>query len=175
MNWRDRIEKGSLRERRVLTAALLTAALLLAADQWSKWFFVLNFEPGQSVPVIPPVLSFTSVRNLGAAWSILNGHVWLLLCCGMLAFLGIVFFFRHLTEGCIERYFALLMIVSGIAGNSFDRAFHGAVVDFIHVHYRDVWHYPVFNVADMAICVGVGIYLISGFCRKSIAPEKKKC
>ena len=64
------------------------------------------------------------------------------------------------------------MIFAGIAGNSFDRAFHGAVIDFIHIHYYDLWHYPVFNVADIAICTGVGIYILSGFLRKT--PDGKK-
>ena len=175
MSWLDRIEKGSSREKKVFFPALILAVLLLIADQWTKWYFVNNFKLFESRDIIPGILSFTSVRNLGAAWSVLSGHVWLLLAFGLVAGAGIVIFFRKLAEGCAERYWALLLIVSGILGNSFDRAYHGEVVDFIHVHYYDVWHYPVFNIADMAICAGVFIYIFSGFFRKTPQKGEKEC
>ena len=65
---------------------------------------------------------------------------------------------------------AAFMVLSGILGNSIDRLWRGAVVDFIDVHYGNVWRYPVFNVADMAICTGVGIFILSTILR----PEKRK-
>ena len=172
MNWLDRIEKNSPRERKHLIIALAIALVSVVIDQWTKWFFVLNYRKGESSELIPGILNFTYVHNFGAAWSMLSGKVWLLLLFGIAAGVAIVWFFRKLAEGCVERYYALLLVISGIIGNSFDRAFHGSVVDFIHVHYHDSWHYPVFNVADMAICIGVGIYLISGFCRKPVEKEK---
>ena len=172
MSWLDRIEKDSPRERKTLILAVIIAVVMVVIDQWTKWFFINNYELGETSPLIPGILNFTYVRNLGAAWSILSGKVWLLLLFGIAAGAVMIYYFRKLAEGCVERYYALLLVISGIAGNSFDRAFHGSVIDFIHVHYYDSWHYPVFNVADMAICIGVGIYLISGFCRKSSEPEK---
>lgn len=175
MSWLVRIEKGSVREKRVFFPALIVAVLLLIADQWTKWYFVRNFNLFETREIIPGVLNFTSVRNLGAAWSVLSGHVWLLLGFGLVAGIGIIVFFRRLAEGCVERYWALLLIISGIIGNSFDRAYHGEVVDFIHVHYYNVWHYPVFNIADMAICVGVFTYIISGFCRKTTKKDTEEC
>ncbi len=174
MNW-DRIETKSCREKKVVVIALVIAIVLLAIDQATKWYIVCAYNLFESHPVISGLLNITSVRNLGAAWSILTGHVWLLFVFGILAGAGIIVFFRKLAEGCIERYFALMLILSGIAGNSFDRAFHGEVVDFIHVHYYDLWHFPVFNVADMAICTGVGIYLLSGFLRKTPEKENAEC
>ncbi len=172
MSWFERLEKDSARERKILLISLILAVFVLVADQWTKWYFVCNFDRGQSVAVIPGLLNFTSVRNLGAAWSILSGYVWFLLILGVLAGTMIVCFFRKLAESCPERYIALLLCLSGIAGNSFDRAFHGSVVDFIHVHYRNVWHFPVFNIADMAICTGVGIYILSSLLRKTPDEEK---
>ncbi|MBO7330115.1 MAG: signal peptidase II [Lentisphaeria bacterium] len=175
MNWLERIEKKSHREKKVFFQALALGLILLIIDQITKWYIVKNFNLFESIPVIDGWFNITSVRNLGAAWSILSGHVWLLLVFGLLAGIGIIIFFRKLAEGCVERYFALMLILSGIFGNSFDRAFHGEVVDFIHVHYYEIWHYPVFNVADMAICTGVGIYLLSGFLRKNPEKEAEKC
>ena len=52
------------------------------------------------------------------------------------------------------------MVRGGAIGNLIDRVRLGKVVDFIHVHYADVWHYPIFNIADMAICIGVAIIVI---------------
>ena len=54
----------------------------------------------------------------------------------------------------------LALILGGAIGNLIDRVRIGKVIDFIHVHYADVWHYPIFNVADIAICVGVAIVVI---------------
>ncbi len=172
MNWRDRIEKNSSRERASLLWASVIALLIVIIDQWTKWYFIRNYKLGDTTHILTGILNFTYVQNIGAAWSMLSGKVWLLLLFGIAAGTAIIYFFRKLAEGCVERYYALLLVISGIIGNSFDRAFHGAVIDFIHVHYYDSWHYPVFNVADMAICVGVFIYLISGFCRKSTDVEK---
>ena len=175
MSWVTRIEKNSVRERNIFLFALFFALFLLVLDQLSKWYIVLNFKVMETIPVIPPVLNITSARNPGAAWSILSGYGWLLLIFGIGAAAAMLFFFRRLAEGCAERYFALLMILSGIAGNSFDRAFHGVVVDFIHVHYKDIWHYPIFNVADMAICGGVIIFMLSSLFRKEKGKADEKC
>ena len=175
MSWLDRIEKKSVRERKILLLALIFAVVLLICDQWTKWYVIRNFEVLESIEILPPVLNFTSARNPGAAWSMLSGYSWLLLIFGISAAVAALFCFRKLAEGCAERYFALLMILSGIAGNSFDRAFHGVVVDFIHVHYKDVWNYPIFNIADMAICTGVGIYLLSSLLRKEKDKTDEKC
>ena len=64
-----------------------------------------------------------------------------------------------------------MLLFAGIIGNSADRFLRGAVVDFSHVHWHNVWHYPVFNVADIAICTGVGLFVLSNFLRKK--PEDK--
>ena len=54
----------------------------------------------------------------------------------------------------------LALILGGAIGNVIDRFIHGYVIDFIHVHYADVWHYPVFNIADIGICVGTALVVI---------------
>ncbi|MBP5531870.1 MAG: signal peptidase II [Lentisphaeria bacterium] len=165
----QRLEPHSRRERLVLVAAVLFALLLLLVDQGSKLWVEHVFEHHESCAVIEGWLDIFSVRNTGAAWSILRNQIWLLLLIAIIAFSAILYFFHHLTERYPERYFAIFMVLSGIVGNSIDRLWRGAVVDFIHVHYYDKWDYPVFNVADIAICVGVGIFVLSCFIR----PEKK--
>ena len=82
----------------------------------------------------------------------------------------ITFFLKQICEGWTERYYALLLVMSGIIGNSVDRIFRGAVVDFLRFHWQDKVEWPSFNIADSAICVGVFIFIISMLIR----PEKKK-
>ena len=168
-----KVEIKSADERKLIVRAGVWAVLLLLLDQATKWYFVLAFELHESKDVIPGVLSLTSVRNPGAAWSIFSGYSWVLMLIGVVAAIVLVCFFRALAEAWRERYYALAMVLSGIIGNTVDRFYHGVVVDFIHVHWYDVWHYPVFNVADMAICCGVGVLCLSGLLRKP-DPETEK-
>lgn len=171
------LEPHSRRERAVLIGSVVTALFFLLFDQWTKLRVEHSFRLNESRTLIDGLLAFTYVRNTGAAWSILRGQTWLLLVIAFLAFVAILYFFHHLTERYPERYFAIFLVLSGILGNSIDRLWRNAVVDFIHVHYRNVWNYPVFNVADIAICVGVGIFVLSSFLRpeqKEEGKEKKK-
>ena len=165
-----RLAAHSPREHLFLWLSAVLALLLLLLDQWTKFWVERTFELHESRPLIEGWLSFTSVRNYGAAWSMLSGHGWILLLIAVAALAAILRFFHSLTEGWPERYVAAFMVISGILGNSIDRLWRGAVVDFIDVHYYSVWHYPVFNVADIAICTGVGIFILSTLSR----PEKSK-
>ncbi len=175
MKFLSRIEEHSLRERKVFFFSLAVAIFLLAVDQLTKLWVVKCFKIYESVEIIPGFFNLTSVRNKGAAWSILSGKVGFLLVFSILVAICIGIFFRKLCEKCPERFCSLLMILSGICGNCIDRLYYGEVVDFLHVHYYNAYHYPVFNVADMAICCGVGIFLLSGFFRKSIKPGDPSC
>ena len=164
------LEAHSRRERLFLWGSIAVALLMLLLDQGTKLWVERSFELHESRPLIAGWLSFTSVRNHGAAWSMLSGHGWILLIIAGVALAAILWFFHSLTENYPERYLAAFLVISGILGNSIDRLWRGAVVDFIDVHYYDVWRYPVFNVADIAICTGVGIFILSTLIR----PEKGK-
>ena len=168
------LEFHSRRERAVLWGSAAVALFLLLLDQLTKLWVEHSFRLYESRPVIPGWLSLTSVRNHGAAWSMLSGHGWLLLLIALGALAAILWFFRSLTEGWCERYIAAFMVISGIFGNSIDRLWRGAVVDFIDVHYYDVWRYPVFNVADIAICTGVGIFVLSSLLRPDLKKLRSK-
>lgn len=158
-------------ERKIIVLSIVIAGLLLLADQISKVLVEHGFKLGESVLLIKNFLSFTYVTNKGAAWGILDGYAWLLLLIAMLVMGLVIYFMRWLTEGFHERYLALLMIISGIVGNSIDRIWRGEVVDFLDVHVANYHWPPVFNVADSAICVGVCIFLISNLLR---AAKQKK-
>ena len=155
--------------RRISFCAVLSAVLLLA-DQLSKHIIVQTYFLHESTPVIPDIFSITYVRNFGAAWGIFSGKVWLLLLISAVVAAAMIRFYNYLTEGYFEREIALFVIFSGVLGNSIDRVWRGSVVDFIDFHYKNVWSYPVFNIADIAICTGVGLFILSGFIR----PEREK-
>ena len=98
-----------------------------------------------------------------------HGYGVVLFCVGMLVIVATTYFLRKLCEGYRERYVAILAVLSGVVGNSIDRIWRGAVVDFLDC-YINSYHWPAFNIADCAICVGIGVYMLSVILR----PEAKK-
>ena len=153
-------------EKRLLILCAFLLFFSVVLDQGSKLWIQGTMPLHTTIEVIPGWFNITYVRNLGAAWSMLSGYSWLLLAFGVAAGICILFFFRRWSEGFAGRYCALALIEGGIIGNSIDRLWHGSVIDFIHLHYYDVYHYPVFNIADCAICIGVTIFIISNLFRK---------
>lgn len=146
--------------------AFACAFCILITDQYSKWM-VLNviMQPPQSVP-IAPFINFDLVWNKGMTFGMLhNDHDYMryifVLAAGIIALWLLSWLWR--TE---DRWtgFAIGLILGGAIGNIIDRFRFGAVVDFIHVSF-----YPwVFNVADSAIVIGVGILLLeSALTRRS--------
>lgn len=136
--------------------------LLVAADQMTKYFVVANSEILYSSPLmlIPGCLNIVTVRNTGAAWGMFHDNNVVLLMVAVTALVFFIFFFRAITEWYLERVLGFFMIMSGIIGNSLDRIFRGSVVDFLDFYVK-TWHWPAFNVADSAICIGVTIIIIS--------------
>ena len=159
-------------EKKVLFLSSFLFLFFMVSDQGTKLLVMTFMELHETIAIVPGWFNLTYVRNPGAAWSLLAGFPWLLLGFGVAAAILIVIFFRRWSEGFPERYLALALIESGIIGNSIDRLWHGSVIDFLHVHCYNYYHYPVFNVADCAICIGVGIFVLSGLLRKS-GPAKE--
>ena len=152
-----KIEKKSL-----ILLGLVVFIFLVIADQLTKYIIVIKTMSLHSNPIaiIPGVLNIITVRNTGAAWGIFHGNNFVLLMVAVFALVIFVVFFRSITEWYPERVLAFFMVVSGIVGNSLDRIFRGSVVDFLDF-YIQAWHWPAFNVADSAICIGVIIIIIS--------------
>lgn len=141
-----------------ILAALLSAALL-AADQITKYFITANFVLGQSRPFWPGILEFTYIHNNGGAWGLMEGHTWLLLTVTLL--IMIICIALLIKKGLKNKllFWAICLILSGGLGNMADRLFRGGeVVDFLHLQFMP--KFPVFNVADCAVCVGAALLLI---------------
>lgn len=143
---------------------MIFAAVILVLDQLTKALIVANFQLGERKTLIDGFFNLTFVTNTGAAWGMLKGHGFILLLIALLVLLLSMFFMRAITEGFSERCFALFLVAGGIIGNSIDRIWRGEVIDFLDFHLAG-HHWPAFNVADSAICVGVGILMLSFIAR----------
>lgn len=137
---------------------LWLAALVVVADRVTKYLVVTNMTEGQSLPVVEGVFHWTYVLNPGAAFGMMAHNRVLFLAVGA-AVVAAVWYFRRdiLAEGPLVRSGAALFL-GGALGNLWDRAQTGLVVDFFDFR---VW--PVFNVADIAICVGAALVVLGIF------------
>ncbi len=125
-----------------------TAAGVFLLDQISKHWVKQVLASGETVPVIPSVLSLTLVYNPGAAFGLLAGQRWLFIAATLLLF-AVLYSMRDFVLKHMHRLLAVAVFVGGAIGNLWDRIRWGYVVDFV-----DLGFWPVFNVADVAIVVG---------------------
>ena len=155
-------------------AYLAIASGVFMIDQASKaWATrVLRFEADK--PVITGFLNFAYAQNTGVAFSMLDdqGDVgrWGLSVVAIVAATLVLYFFWRTPRTDDRIMGALALLLAGIVGNVTDRMRLGFVVDFIDVQFGN-WHYPTFNVADAAICVGAGLQVIDMFLSKSKAKK----
>ena len=138
---------------------VLIAATIAALDQLAKWWIVQSIRPEESRVVISGFFNLVNWRNTGAAWGLLRNYNFVLTGVSVLTVLAL-YLFRHSFQ--LHRWgprVALGLITGGIIGNLIDRLRVGHVIDFL-LFYIGQYHWPAFNVADSAICVGVGLYII---------------
>lgn len=144
---------------------LLFAVVVFIIDIASKFWIINNFYLYESVNLLP-FFSITYVHNIGAAFSIFEGQRWILAAVAFAVSVVIVYMlYRNNHKQKLEN-FSLALILGGALGNLFDRLYHGFVVDFLDVNFGD-WHYPTFNIADCAICLGIGLFILSNYVKKT--------
>ena len=138
-----------------LLRSLAIATLVLLLDQLSKWSALSNLKLGITEEVLP-FMNWLLLLNPGAAFSFLaqssGWQRWFFTILGLAASLYILWLLRKNQSDKILSW-ALSLILGGALGNVLDRIMFGAVVDFIDLHYGN-WHWPAFNIADSAICIG---------------------
>ena len=132
----------------------LLSILILAADQGSKWLAVRALAPGESVALLGRALHLTLVHNRGTAFGILPNWTPSLLAAAIALSVAILLHNRQFLGRHLLVSLALALQLGGAAGNLLDRLLKGYVVDFIDLR---IW--PVFNLADAAITVGVVLLL----------------
>lgn len=127
----------------------IIAISILILDQLTKYLIVANFDYLQSVPVIKDIFHLTLVHNYGAAFGILQNQRILFIAIALLVLGVIIYFYRQLPSDWISKL-AIGLAIGGTIGNLIDRVRLGYVIDFFDFR---IW--PVFNIADSAIVVGM--------------------
>jgi signal peptidase II len=145
-----------------LLPSLGLAFVIILADQFTKGLILGHFQYGDS-RTVTPFFDIVRAHNPGAAFSFLADAAgwqrWFFVALGLGATGFIVWMLRR-HRG--QRLFsaALALILGGALGNVIDRLLHGYVVDFLQVHYKSVYYFPAFNVADSAITVGAALLIV---------------
>ncbi len=136
---------------------LVTIALLvIIVDQMTKHFVVGHFYVGESIPVISGFFHWTYILNSGAAFGMFEGKRWLFIIIAAAVISVMWFFRRDIRAGGKTLQMGAALFAGGAIGNLIDRIVRGLVIDFFDFR---IW--PVFNVADIAICVGIGLIIWS--------------
>ncbi|WP_075980996.1 signal peptidase II [Bacillus massilinigeriensis] len=149
----------------------IIALMVIALDQLTKWLVVKNMDYGESIRIIENFLYITSHRNQGAAWGILQGQMWFFYIITLVVILGIIYYIQKATKGKVLFGVSLGLILGGAIGNFIDRVIRKEVVDFVHT-YIFGYNFPVFNVADSALVIGVGLLIIHLFIEERESKEK---
>lgn len=148
---------------------LLLGLVILILDQLTKQAIRSHFVYSEARPVIDGFFNLVYVRNDGAAWNILSGHGIILILISISVLVLLFIYRRSFLQDQRSHRILLGLLIGGIAGNLVDRIRFGWVTDFLDFQFGS-YHYPSFNVADSAICIAIGLYIITNF----IHERKKK-
>ncbi len=134
---------------------------ILLLDQWTKSLVVEKLPLYQRVEVVQGFFNLTHVRNTGGAFGIFGGEKggvgsMLFVVVSVIAIGAIIFLFVKIRENEKTLALSFSLVLSGAIGNLIDRLRYGEVVDFLDFHLS-TYHWPAFNVADSAICIGIGL------------------
>jgi signal peptidase II len=154
---------------------LLPAGLIIVADQLTKWLIMSRFGLYEIKAIVPGFFNLTYLHNTGAAFGLLANanpawrpYFFIGIALGALVFVFFAFLqYRHRS---VVYVFAFSFIGGGAVGNLIDRVRFGSVVDFLDF-YVSTYHWPAFNVADSAIVVGVGLFLLGSLIDKDGGPS----
>ncbi len=136
---------------------LIISLLIAGADQLVKHLILTNAQIGETVFSLKPIVEITYVQNTGAAFSMLEGKVWILGIVSALFCAAVVAYWIIKKPKHPLLCTSVSMIFAGALGNAIDRLARGFVVDYIDAAFIN---FPVFNIADMAIVIGAGLFIL---------------
>ena len=144
------------------------SGLVLVLDQATKLHIHRTFALYESRPVVENFFNLTYVRNSGSAFGLLARHDPEILriffpVVTVLAVVLLVWYLSRVPASQTLTLWGICLVMGGAVGNGIDRFRIGQVIDFLDVHWYEVYHWPAFNVADSSICVGVGLLLLDAF------------
>ncbi|WP_438971471.1 signal peptidase II [Methylophaga sp.] len=145
------------------------SALIIILDQLTKWVSISLLELHETVAVLP-FFNFTLAHNYGAAFSFLASaggwQRWFFVVLAATVSIALTIWMKKLKPTAKLEASALALIIGGAIGNVIDRFVHGYVIDFIDVYYGS-YHWPAFNIADSAICIGAVLLILDSFRNKT--------
>lgn len=156
---------------------LITTALVVVTDQLSKLWILKEFKLYESREIIPDLFNLVYVVNTGAAFSFLADvnspwRHYFFVGVAIVALVGLTALVISLRKESMLYITSIGLIAGGAIGNLIDRVSYGHVVDFLDFYIKS-YHWPAFNIADSAICVGVGIYMILTFNQARFEKKEK--
>ncbi len=123
--------------------------VLLMLDQWSKYLVRKNLSLFESVPIIRNIFHLTYIENTGVAFGLFSGKTWLFLILSSIILIGLLFYLYKYGRNNKWACYGSAFVVSGAIGNMIDRMMKASVTDMFDFQ---IW--PIFNIADIAVCVG---------------------
>ena len=135
---------------------LLIAAFVVAVDQFTKYLVTSNMSEGMGIPIIDGIFHLTFILNPGAAFGILENNRWFFVVTALSVLIFLFYYRRAIMAESKLVQMGIALFAGGALGNLIDRIRTGLVIDFFDFR---IW--PIFNVADIAICLGVGLILWS--------------
>lgn len=154
--------------RSVMPLVLISLAVIIL-DRVTKILVQSHLAEGESIPVVPGVMSLTYILNPGAAFGMLEHQRLFFILMTVAVIAVLIYFWRRIKEEAIVVQLGAAFFLGGAVGNLIDRIETGFVIDFF-----DFYFWPIFNVADIFICVGVGLIvwnIVMDECRKT-EPQK---
>ena len=149
-----------MKSKKILLYIVFLGSLLL--DQLTKFLVDSKMMLGESKEIIPGFFNITYVRNTGAAWSIMEGKMYFFYAVSIIAIVVLVAFYKNLSKWDMINRVAILLMISGTIGNLIDRLAFNYVRDFLDFIIFN-YDFPVFNIADCALVIGVGIIILNEF------------
>ncbi|MEJ2717601.1 MAG: signal peptidase II [Deltaproteobacteria bacterium] len=167
---RSRPEEEAIRAPSKYVIFGLVACLVFAADQFTKYLVLTHVPLNRGFEIVRGYVDLVHARNPGAAFGIMAGSLWGLRPTFFLlisiAALGIILWMLiRFKDSGLMLILGYAFFFGGAAGNLLDRIRYGEVIDFLDVHVADV-HWPAFNVADSALCIGTALFFLHFFIRK---------
>ena len=136
------------------------ALIIFLVDQGSKWLVKTKMDLGQEISVIGDFFYITSHRNRGAAFGILQDQRWFFIVITIIVVAALVWYIQKIKSQADKLLpVALSLVLAGALGNFLDRLLMGEVVDFFKFNFGS-YTFPIFNVADSAIVVGVALIIL---------------
>lgn len=129
-------------------------------DRITKFWSVNILSNIGEIKIINNFFSFYYLENTGAAFGIMKNKIYFLSMITIFVLGGVIYYLIYKKPKSILLRISLSLIIAGAIGNLVDRLLYRYVIDFIMFHYKDVYYFPVFNVADILVCIGTFLLII---------------